>query len=110
MMPSGDVGQADGRNRYADLLRVLAITAVVTGHWLLTSITYQGGQLSGLDALDYIRWGGRVTLAFQVMPVFFLVGGYVHAISWTRHRDRGQCCACCLAAWDRTSVGRLPSW
>jgi fucose 4-O-acetylase-like acetyltransferase len=90
MMPSGDVGQADGRNRYADLLRVLAITAVVTGHWLLTSITYQGGQLSGLDALDYIRWGGWVTLAFQVTPVFFLVGGYVHAISWTRHRDRGQ--------------------
>ena len=47
---------------------------VVLGHWLLTGITYQGGHLSGLDALDCVSWGGWVTLLLQVMPVFFLVG------------------------------------
>ena len=36
---------AAGRNRYADLLRVCAIGAVVLGHWLLTDITYRGGRL-----------------------------------------------------------------
>ena len=33
------------RNRYADLLRVLAIGGVVYGHWLLVSVTYQNGQV-----------------------------------------------------------------
>jgi len=80
---------AAGRYRYADLLRVLAIAMVVVGHWLLTSITYRGGQLSGLDAIGYVSWAGWVTLAFQVMPVFFLVGGYVHAGSWARQQERG---------------------
>jgi fucose 4-O-acetylase-like acetyltransferase len=89
VIPAHDRGSAAGRNRYADLLRVLAIAAVVAGHWLLTGITYRGGQLSGLDAIRYISWAGWVTLGFQVMPVFFLVGGYVHATSWTRHHGRG---------------------
>jgi peptidoglycan/LPS O-acetylase OafA/YrhL len=73
------------RNRYLDLLRVLAIGGVVYGHWLLVDVTYSGGRLSGLDAVDYVSWGRWVTWAFQVMPVFFLVGGYVHADSWTAH-------------------------
>jgi Acyltransferase family len=78
------------RNRYADLLRVVAIGGVVYGHWLLISITYTRGQLSGVDALDYISWAPWVTWLFQVMPVFFLVGGYVNALSWRSHRGRGE--------------------
>ena len=63
---------------------------VVLGHWLLTGITYQGGHLSRLDALDYVSRGRWVTLLFQVMPVFFLVGGYANAVSWTAHQQRGE--------------------
>jgi acyltransferase-like protein len=33
------------------------------------------------------RW---VTWAFQVMPVFFLVGGYANARSWTAHHAQGE--------------------
>jgi peptidoglycan/LPS O-acetylase OafA/YrhL len=78
------------RNRYADLLRVVAIGGVVYGHWLLVSVTYRGGQLSGVDALNYIQWGRWVTWAFQVMPVFFLVGGYVNVQSWRAHHAAGE--------------------
>ena len=78
------------RNRYVDLLRVLAIGGVVYGHWLLVSITYTRGQLSGADAISYVPWGRWVTWAFQVMPVFFLVGGYVNARSWPSHQTRGE--------------------
>jgi len=78
------------RNRYADLLRVVAIGGVVYGHWLLISVTYRHGQLSGVDALDYVGWARWVTWLFQVMPVFFLVGGYVNARSWSAHRDGGE--------------------
>src|ERR1700733_15110096 len=80
------------RNRYADLLRVVAIGGVVYGHWLLVSVTYRNGQLSGVDALDIIEWGRWVTWLFQVMPVFFLVGGYVNAQFWMAHRARGEPC------------------
>ncbi|MEU9336292.1 acyltransferase [Streptomyces sp. NPDC048290] len=78
------------RNRSADLLRVCAIGAVVLGHWLLVDVTYRGGTLSGLDALDYVGWGRWLTLLLQVMPVFFLVGGYANAVSWTAHRAAGE--------------------
>lgn len=78
------------RNRYADLLRVVAIGGVVYGHWLLISITYTHGQLSGVDALNYVSWAPWVTWAFQVMPVFFLVGGYVNALSWRSHHGQGE--------------------
>jgi fucose 4-O-acetylase-like acetyltransferase len=87
------------RNRYADLLRVVAIGGVVYGHWLLVDVTYRRGRLSGLDALNYVAWGRWVTWLFQVMPVFFLVGGYVDALSWTAHRARGE-------SWTRFVRGR----
>ena len=60
------------------------------GHWLLTGVTYRNGRLSGVDALNYIDWGRWVTLLFQVIPAFFLVGGYANAVSWTAHRARGE--------------------
>lgn len=91
------------RNRYADLLRVLAICLVIVGHWLLTDITYRPGQLSGLDAMHYVSWSGWATLFFQVMPVFFVVGGYVNASSWTAHHEAGEG----WTEWVRERVMRL---
>jgi hypothetical protein len=91
------------RNRYADLLRVLAIGGVVYGHWLLVSVTYRNGQLSGVDALDDITWGRWITWMFQVMPVFFLVGGYVNAQSWAAHHAAGET----WTWWVRDRVMRL---
>jgi fucose 4-O-acetylase-like acetyltransferase len=102
---SEETGSGTGapRNRYADLLRVLAICFVVLGHWLLTSISYSGGQLSGVSAMDGISWSGWGTLLFQVMPVFFLVGGYANALSWTQHRASGAT----WAQWVRHRAIRL---
>jgi hypothetical protein len=85
--------QSSTRFRYLDLLRIASIGLVVIGHWLLVDVTVVNGQLSGVDSLDYITWGGWVTLLFQVLPVFFLVGGFVNAQSWTAHRASGE-------AWD----------
>jgi fucose 4-O-acetylase-like acetyltransferase len=92
-----------GRNRYADLLRVGAIGTVASGHWLLIDITDRGGKLSGLDALDYISWGRWVTLVGQVMPVFFVVGGYVNARLWSDCREQGES----WADWARPRAMRL---
>ncbi|HEX3959859.1 MAG TPA: acyltransferase [Trebonia sp.] len=102
-MSEGPLTPASGRNRYADLLRVVAIGGVIYGHWLLVSVTYAHGHLSGVDALDYIEWGRWVTWLFQVMPVFFLVGGYVNAQSWMAHHAAGET----WTHWVRDRVLRL---
>jgi peptidoglycan/LPS O-acetylase OafA/YrhL len=77
------------RRSSLDLLRVVAIAAVVIGHWLLIDISYRDGRVSGANALAAIPSTAPLTLLFQVMPVFFLVGGYLNAGSWRAWRDDG---------------------
>ncbi|WP_341716669.1 acyltransferase [Micromonospora sp. FIMYZ51] len=77
------------RERYLDLLRALAILLVVLGHWTIASIYYdRHGQPDGHSALPAIPWAYPLTWAVQVMPVFFLVGGYANAASLAAHRSR----------------------
>ena len=71
------------RNRWVDFLRALSIMAVVIGHWLVAapyidaSGAVQGGHLLGI-----LPWSQWLTWGFQVMPIFFLVGGYSNGVSW----------------------------
>ncbi|TMR25155.1 acyltransferase [Nonomuraea turkmeniaca] len=79
-----------GRDRQVDLLRAIAITAVVIGHWLavFVLVTPDGSVRAG-NVLEVVPWTRPLTWLFQVMPVFFLVGGYANAASLTACRDRG---------------------
>lgn len=70
------------RDRYVDFLRVSAIGAVVFGHWLVTSLTYRRGGFAAANVLRDISWAPWVTWGFQVMPIFFLVGGFAAGHSW----------------------------
>ncbi|WCN79745.1 acyltransferase family protein [Micromonospora sp. LH3U1] len=79
-----------GRERYVDLLRALAITMVAIGHWGVTVIGRDAaGRPTGHSALGDLRWAYPLTWVAQVMPIFFLVGGYANAASLTRLRARG---------------------
>ncbi|KXK61223.1 acyltransferase [Micromonospora rosaria] len=78
------------RERYLDLLRALAIIIVVLGHWTVTVIGYDpAGRPDGHSALPALPWAYPVTWLAQVMPVFFLVGGYANAASLHSFRARG---------------------
>ncbi|MFL6052134.1 MAG: acyltransferase family protein [Actinoallomurus sp.] len=83
-------GGEASRNPYVDLLRVAAIGVVVFGHWLAISITYSGGRLDGRNVLGPLPWTQWLTLVFQVMPVFFVVGGFANAASWASNGERGE--------------------
>ena len=72
----------ESRNRYVDFLRALSIGAVVTGHWLIVAPYVRGGEASIGSMLEYQPWTHWLSWVFQVMPVFFLVGGYSNAVSW----------------------------
>lgn len=78
------------RNRYLDMLRALAIILVVIGHWSVVDIGHDAnGQPTARSALPDLPWAYPVTWAVQVMPIFFLVGGYANAASLTSHLRRG---------------------
>ena len=91
------------RNPYLDLIRVLAIAAVVIGHWIASGVTYKHGEFDGVDVLGVVSWTSWLTLIFQVVPLFFLVGGYSNALSWTRHQSAGGS----AFTWSRRRALRL---
>lgn len=73
----------ENRNRYVDFLRAVSILFVISGHWLITTAEYNSSDqtLTPILALDVIPWTAWLTWVFQVMPIFFIVGGYSNAIS-----------------------------
>ncbi len=69
-----------GRNRIVDFWRVVAIGVVVFGHWLAASIWKQpNDEIALLNSLEWIPYSAWITWIVQVMPVFFLAGGYANA-------------------------------
>jgi surface polysaccharide O-acyltransferase-like enzyme len=92
------------RNRYIDLLRALALLLVVLGHWLVSSVSYDGHRRPvGHSALESLTWAYPITWIVQVMPVFFIVGGYANAAALTSHRRKGGT----AAGWLRQRAARL---
>ncbi|MEX0171890.1 acyltransferase family protein [Streptomyces sp. LMG1-1-1.1] len=84
------------RDRYVDLLRVASLGVVVLGHWLMAAVDGDGrvgNLLAVVPALQAVTW------VFQVMPVFFFVGGFSHALA---HRSRPR-----YAAFLRARLQRL---
>ncbi len=77
------------RERHIDLLRAVAIMAVVIGHWLVIAVEPTEDTIEGFSALVEVQWGHPLSWLFQVMPVFFIVGGFANAASLTSHRRDG---------------------
>ena len=92
------------RELSADLYRVIAVIVVVIGHWLVSAVTYRDGRFGNDYPLAVMPWTQWLTLVFQVVPVFFLVGGFASAASWRHSREstahRG-------VDWVRHRVGTL---
>jgi len=80
------------RNRYVDFLRAVSILMVVTGHWLVAAAWYQDGTLIPGDLLELRPRTQWLTWLFQVMPIFFIVGGYANAVSLESAKRRGVGC------------------
>ncbi|MEU1530461.1 acyltransferase family protein [Streptomyces fagopyri] len=71
------------RDKYIDLLRVASLGTVVLGHWLMAAVSVDddgrvavGNLLAVQPRLQLLTW------LLQVMPVFFFVGGFSHALSY----------------------------
>ena len=93
----------ESRNRYVDFLRALSIGAVVFAHWIQAAPYTGGGEITLSNALEYQPWTRWLTWVFQVMPTFFLVGGYSNGVSWQSARDKGRS----YAEWLEVRLRRL---
>jgi peptidoglycan/LPS O-acetylase OafA/YrhL len=77
------------RNRYVDFLRSISILVVIIGHWMIATVYVVDGQidpghlLAGRPQLHWLTW------LFQVMPIFFIVGGYSNAVSLESAKRKG---------------------
>ncbi|MFF4353221.1 acyltransferase [Streptomyces sp. NPDC001530] len=79
------------RDKYIDLLRVASLGTVVLGHWLMAAVTVGddgraeiGNLLAVEPRLQLLTW------ALQIMPVFFFVGGFSHALSYRSLRRKAE--------------------
>ena len=79
------------RDRYLDLLRVLSLAVVIVGHWLMATVeTRPDGQPRAGNALAVMPSLQPLTWVFQVMPLFFAVGGFAHATALRREPRYGE--------------------
>jgi hypothetical protein len=93
----------DTRNRYADLIRVVSIGVVVLGHWTMAVLGYTHGAFTGKNLFEIEPNLQIITWVFQVMPLFFIVGGFTNGTSWVSSRGRGTS----YADWLRGKTVRL---
>ncbi|WP_328972091.1 acyltransferase family protein [Streptomyces sp. NBC_00239] len=95
----------DSRDRYVDLLRIASLGTVVLGHWLMAAVTDDGmgNLLAVVPRLQVLTW------VLQVMPVFFFVGGFSHALSY-RSLARRQPAAGAGAPDEAASAGLYPAF
>ena len=71
------------RERYVDFLRVLSLAIVVFGHWLMAAVSWHDGRIVAGNVLESTPAAQWLTWIFQIMPVFFVVGGFANTASWT---------------------------
>lgn len=70
------------RNRSVDFLRAFSIGVVVVWHWALSVNQWADGELVMPNPIADVPAGWLATWLLQVMPVFFLVGGFANLAAW----------------------------
>ncbi len=82
------------RDRYVDFLRVASLGGVILGHFLMAVVDDRPAATGGdsfffTNMLALAPWTRPATWILQVMPIFFVVGGFAHATSWRSLARRG---------------------
>ena len=91
------------RNRYVDFLRSISIFVVIIGHWMIATAYMVDGEMNAghlLEGQPQLHW---LTWIFQVMPIFFIVGGYSNAVSLESAKRKGVA----YAGWLSARLNRL---
>ena len=78
------------RDPVMDLVRVLCVAVVVVGHMLMIGAAVIPGRGLVVErTLLETNWIGPVTWIAQIMPLFFVVGGFAGIGAWRRLEASG---------------------
>ncbi|HET6954068.1 MAG TPA: acyltransferase [Acidimicrobiales bacterium] len=117
-MPTPTVSDVDAlvdatpasRDRVVDLLRAGSIAVVVLWHWTLSVTHWRDGRLTMPNPIGDVPGLWALTWVLQVMPVFFLVGGYANLAGWDAVVRGGGGASQFLAGRLRRLGGPVVAW
>jgi len=89
MSNPGEGGTLPGRLAYVDWLRATSLIIVVIWHWAFTLLVWLPDGPRATSPLKFFDGLWLLTWLFQVMPLFFYIGGFVHLVSWQRAQAKG---------------------
>lgn len=75
------------RDRVIDLVRSGATTTVVIYHWVFTIIVWRPDGPHADNPIGYVSGLWCLTWILQVLPLFFMAGGYTHSLAWAKYRE-----------------------
>ncbi|MGQ0679327.1 MAG: acyltransferase family protein [Actinomycetota bacterium] len=77
------------RDLYVDFLRTGSLLVVVIWHWLFNVVDWRADGPHFGNPIAQVHGFWVLTWLFQVLPVFFFVGGFAHLVSWESTERRG---------------------
>lgn len=77
------------RDASVDVARAWCLVAVVALHALMVGVSVADGAPVLENAMDGWPWFAAATWFVQIMPLFFVLGGFSSATQWTKLRARG---------------------
>lgn len=80
----------EDRERYVDFLRLFSIGVVIIWHWSLSVNVWTGDRFANPNPIESVPGGWALTWLLQIVPVFFMVGGYANYAAWESAQRRGQ--------------------
>jgi surface polysaccharide O-acyltransferase-like enzyme len=84
-----ELAASSTRDLVVDLARVFCVFAVVMMHSLMVGLYRDGDTVGQINPLQTQDWFALATWAGQIMPLFFVVGGFAGAVSWRSAARRG---------------------
>lgn len=82
-----------GRDTGIDLVRACCVLGVVVLHALMVGVTVTGAVPVFANASDGSNWITPLSWVLQVMPLFFVIGGFAGRTSYLRAQQRGASAA-----------------
>lgn len=92
---------AGQRDRFIDFVRAFSLLVVVAWHWVFTIIIWEDDGPHATNPIGFTDGLFVATWLFQVMPLFFFVGGFAHSEAWEAAEEKGKFRSTIGFAWNR---------
>lgn len=97
------------RDAFIDFVRAFSLLVVVAWHWVFTIIIWKPDGPHASNPIGFTRGLFIATWLFQVMPLFFFVGGFAHSEAWEAAEERGRFHNTLAFAWNRAGQLARPA-